>query len=379
MNPPEPDEVEVSVFGPGFGESLAVHLGFGEWMIVDSCLPKGANVPAALRYLRDIKVEPSLAVKLVIASHWHDDHIKGLGEVVRECASSKFWFSQALFSKEFIALTDLWQKHSIQKSPLAEFSQVMKALGTSGRLQRNLQGNVGFGFAVANKCIWKRAFASDIFGSVTREVYSLSPSDAAVKSALESIAAALHPVDGNLRQPSPRRPNQSSVVLWLKLGEARVLLGADMEEANNPYGGWNIIVNSAERPDGRATLLKVPHHGSATGEHAPVWTKMLTPMPFALLTPFSKLKNPLPTAMDVDRICSRTDNAFISATVRNRSQRRRSPEVTRTMREVLRWSRPIDENFGHIRARKKISTSSAADWKIELFGDACRLDGLQKN
>ena len=36
--PPRTDELEVSLFGPGVGECVIVHLGAGEWMVVDSCL-----------------------------------------------------------------------------------------------------------------------------------------------------------------------------------------------------------------------------------------------------------------------------------------------------------------------------------------------------
>src|SRR5438067_455186 len=36
--PPDSSELELSVFGPGRGECLVVHLGAGEWMVVDSCL-----------------------------------------------------------------------------------------------------------------------------------------------------------------------------------------------------------------------------------------------------------------------------------------------------------------------------------------------------
>jgi len=37
MKQVRPDELEVSVFGPGYGESLAIHLGLGSWIIIDSC------------------------------------------------------------------------------------------------------------------------------------------------------------------------------------------------------------------------------------------------------------------------------------------------------------------------------------------------------
>ena len=33
--PPAPDELEVSLFGRGVGECAVVHLGSGEWLVVD--------------------------------------------------------------------------------------------------------------------------------------------------------------------------------------------------------------------------------------------------------------------------------------------------------------------------------------------------------
>jgi len=59
-----------------------------------------------------------------------------------------------------------------------------------------------------------------------------------------------------------------------------------MEEQNNPFGGWRVIVESVQRPGGQASVFKVPHHGSVTGEYTPVWANMLLKDPVALLTPF---------------------------------------------------------------------------------------------
>ena len=48
--PPCHDELEVSIFGPGIGESVVVHLGYGDWIVVDSCLNPRTRLPAALEY-----------------------------------------------------------------------------------------------------------------------------------------------------------------------------------------------------------------------------------------------------------------------------------------------------------------------------------------
>lgn len=51
--PPGDDEFELTLLGPGYGESVILHIGAGVWIVVDSC--GRADAPAALDYLRGIK------------------------------------------------------------------------------------------------------------------------------------------------------------------------------------------------------------------------------------------------------------------------------------------------------------------------------------
>lgn len=62
-SPPERDEIEVSVFGPGYGESILLHIGNNNWLIVDSCLDFPSRESAPLRYLRQIGIDPASSVK----------------------------------------------------------------------------------------------------------------------------------------------------------------------------------------------------------------------------------------------------------------------------------------------------------------------------
>ena len=64
---PRTDEIELSVFGSGIGESLLVHLGFDDWVVVDSCIVRETGQPAALDYLREIGVSPG-QIRLVVAT-----------------------------------------------------------------------------------------------------------------------------------------------------------------------------------------------------------------------------------------------------------------------------------------------------------------------
>lgn len=60
-----------------------MHLGHGEWMVIDSCLTRDSRRPVALEYLDALGVEVEIAVRLIVVSHFHDDHIQGIAEVAR--------------------------------------------------------------------------------------------------------------------------------------------------------------------------------------------------------------------------------------------------------------------------------------------------------
>ena len=63
--PPARDEIELTLFGPGYGESVVLHIGDGAWAIVDSCIDKDGR-PSALSYLENL--DPAEVVVLVAAT-----------------------------------------------------------------------------------------------------------------------------------------------------------------------------------------------------------------------------------------------------------------------------------------------------------------------
>ena len=87
---PRHNEVEVSVFGPGYGECVVLHLTNNQWIIIDSCLGMGSKQPSALEYLSSLNVDLANDVRLVLATHYHDDHIAGIGELFEKCKTARF-------------------------------------------------------------------------------------------------------------------------------------------------------------------------------------------------------------------------------------------------------------------------------------------------
>ena len=370
--PPGRGEVEVSVFGPGYGECILIHAGDGDWIIVDSCIEVTTREAVAVDYLCRIGVDPSRAVKLVVATHWHDDHVRGMAATVDVCQNARFVCSDALNTREFLTLLKAFASR-----PMAESGSGLQELdGVVRHLETRARDGSGRSYspvwAAADRPLWRRG-AEESSSGLQADVHSLSPSDAsnlAAKLELQSLWPAE-------RRPKRRvmgtTPNLAAVVLWIAAGRQKILLGADLEETANPHRGWTAILDSPTRPPGVATTFKVAHHGSANADQPRIWRELLDGKPTAVLTPFRRSGRKLPTTADVQRIRARTSSAYITAPpqpVRTRG----SPTVQRMLRRSVRSVQPVHGPMGHVRLRA--SGSEEGGWRVELFGAAMSLRDL---
>jgi hypothetical protein len=66
LDPPAPDEIEVSVFGGGngYGECIVIHGGYNNWIIVDSAKDPKSKQTIALSYLDELEIPIEQDVKL---------------------------------------------------------------------------------------------------------------------------------------------------------------------------------------------------------------------------------------------------------------------------------------------------------------------------
>lgn len=349
--PPGRDEFEFTLFGPGYGESIVLHVGGGIWIIVDSCLD-AKGTPSSLEYLDQIGVNPADAVDLIVASHWHDDHIHGMTRLVEVCSKATFCCASVLCQKEFLAVVGaLEDRHlSASGSGLREIYGVFSQL-SQVKMQPAL--------AIANRLIYRRN---------TCEIWSLSPNDANFLSFLRGVGKLLPKVGESKRRISSISPNDIAVTLWIKVGDVTVLLGSDLEKR-----GWVEIVQSTARPEDKASAFKIPHHGSENAHEPDVWKWMLEPDPLAVITPWRRGARTLPRKSDAQRILSCTTNAYATATIGSSMSTpvSRRKEVERSIRESGVKLHRLSITPGGIRLRKKLN--SQTQWDIEKFGSACHL------
>jgi len=361
-NLPAAEEVEVSLFGPGVGECVVLHLGQGKWMVIDSCTEKGSSTPAAIAYLERLGVNPANAVVLIVISHWHDDHIKGMAEMVRRCVNSRVCYSGALLKEEFLALTESFV------NPSSMVDRGNTGLDEIGAVIRVLKERVNKDKTYLSDLI--PVSADKILLRTTQEgwqveIRALSPSDVSVHRALVEFRCLLEEDifegDINYRKtvPAPSN-NRNAVAIWVAVNELNILLGADLEEYGREDMGWAAIVNSHIQPDAPARIFKVPHHGSQTGYLKEVWDELLVPDVVSVLTTYDRGRNPPPTAEDLDRLKTHTPYVCI-APVPKSGKIKRDPTVERTMREVVKARKVRDGRVAHLQLR-----ASAIEDKIHV-------------
>lgn len=358
--------VEVSLFGPGYGESVVLHIGANNWIIVDSCIDPFSHFPIPLAYLRSINVDPGTAVKLVIATHWHDDHIRGLSTIYKNCESAEFVCSGAVQTDEFLTLAEIYGiRPEIGIPGISEFSEILALVK-----ERSASRIISFKLASSDKLLWQKNLVA---GEHTKHsaIHALSPSDASVLLSKCQIAKLIPGEEDHPTRIPALSPNHTSIVLLVQIEEDSILIGSDLEETGD-LRGWTAIVDSKTRPQGKASFFKIPHHGSATADHDKIWSLLLKPSPISALTPFAIGNVFLPTQSDVTRIYGKTIDAFSTGTPQRSTTKGRGSLVDKQIKEMGLKIRQVKYSTGQVRARGRYANGEIG-WTVELLNGAIPL------
>ena len=363
--PPKVDELEISLFGPGVGECVVIHLGQGNWMVVDSCWNEQRDRSIASEYLSNIGVNIKTQVKVVVATHWHDDHINGISELLAAARQSEFVCSGALLSKEFLALVDAGRSVLLieRSSGVSEFQRVLEVLRQRPGCGRNVGPHQ-----------WAQEGTILFKGDETRiaSAHALSPSAQTITETIMTFSAFMPELGSAIKRFPAPTPNETSVAIHVDGGCFKVLLGADLETGTNQKKGWLAVLSSKRRPAGCCAGYKVAHHGSKNADHDEIWSKLLCIPAHAVLTPYACLKEPLPTREDVDRIKSREGPLYSTVWPPKGRAIRRDKAIARTLKDMGAKMGTVRRKPGHIRMRAPLFASGRTP-TIELFDGAKQL------
>lgn len=217
------DRLHVIVFGPGYGESVAVHVPDGGWLICDSLSGTGTRagfVPAA--ELLSQRGEPAA---LLLLTHPHDDHVAGFDRLVNRFAQGPVGLLGA----------------HLAKADFTEDDDATAILATSNRLK-----------ALAAIHRYWREYP---------EFKWLLKADGTTRAIGPGCVEVLHPDDAYLSagKPDPAAaPNAYSTPVLVAWGATRIVLGADL-----PTAEWGLVLAATrDTPLAVHGGLKVSHHGS---------------------------------------------------------------------------------------------------------------------
>lgn len=353
-DPPNPDELEISLFGPGIGECIVVHIGNNEWIVVDSCIEVSTKEPIPLFYLKKLGVNPTESVKLFVITHWHSDHIRGCSQIANECSGSTICFSEALLKEEFLTLVSAYS--GLEQPILTdretcgtkEISLVIKTIKT--RCEQKGLEQPPYSLTSDNKRIYQH-----IHNSIKSEVWALSPSSQSIINSLTEIARLIpSPENKEIRRVIPQpTQNHNAIVLLVKFGESiNILLGADLEETSSPLTGWSVIVNSPNRPFGKSKIFKIPHHGSVNGHSHAVWQDMVQSEALGVLTTKIGGRSSIPKQRDIKRLKKYTPHLF--CTLKPTTKRQKYDRtIEKEIKGIVKSRIPLDGEMGQIQIRIK--------------------------
>ncbi len=359
---PKPDELEISLFGPGIGECIVLHMGNDEWAIVDSCFDEYRENPISIKYLREIGVDIDKQVKLVVVTHWHDDHIQGMAHVLQHASSAKFVCSGALRCEEFfqLVLTSRNVKCAARSSGICEFRRILEILDS----RKGRAGNAGPDmWAFSNMRLYRQDDVS---------LYALSPSAQTYTDAQLKIGELLPKEGDQIKRLRSITPNDTSVVLRFNSEGQDIILGADLETGKDDRRGWRAIISENQYPENPGDVYKVSHHGSENADHDEIWSKLLCNSPVALVTPYARGTKSLPSEEDVNRLKSRTNNLYCTVWPSTQSPSKKHPTVERTLKEIATYRRKIRKVPGHIRLRMSMKKTSSTP-TVELGNGALKM------
>lgn len=344
--PPAANEIEVTIFGPGYGEAIAIHLGDGAWLLIDSCLNPNTKKPASEEYLDNIGVNTN-QVETIVASHWHDDHVRGISKLATKYANADFIISAVFNDREAITFLTAYGD-SVAPGLTGGAKELFSVLDTRDSIT----------FALHRTVITEKNNAI---------VTALSPVHSAFAQSIAHFAHYLPKKGGSINHAPALTPNYEAIALHIDLDGDAILLGSDLEEHSKH--GWTAVIGdkwSGSREP--ASAYKIAHHGSKTGDCPNLWETLLQPNPVASMTPWTLGGNRLPTDIDQRRIKKNTSNAFISSGASSRPQM--GNDQLKRLGDMAKNIKLADSGFGVIRHRKQQGSTS---WNTDLFGAAQKL------
>ncbi|HZX13773.1 MAG TPA: MBL fold metallo-hydrolase [Thermodesulfobacteriota bacterium] len=304
--PPADDQIEITVFGPGYGESIVVYIPGLGWGVIDSCRYEFKNTTyiLPLEYLKAYNVT---SLCFVILTHPHADHYRGMGEILRHFDSSikRICRYSGKGIREFKTyLTELESQKGDRQGDIRELMKLFKLMG----YLQNEKGVKLRRLSELTEIIPAKNVSLKNHSKVRVRLISLSPSSASEEEyeRLLDQTTVKAIVEGDLARLldlNDRRHNLIASALLLEIGTIQIVLGSDLERGDSNQTGWKGVCSNVDCPNLSAHMVKVPHHGSHAAHYDQAWNAHSSSGRLvSVVSPYNKSSPPLPRISDINRI-----------------------------------------------------------------------------
>ena len=366
---PLSEEIEVSIFGTGggYGEAAAIKLKDSDWVIIDSCINPNTKEPLALSYLKKIGVDIKRDVKWVICTHWHNDHIMGLSQTLKECESAKFCMPSVNDRKKFLQFVGL-DCSKVKKGSISSFNEFRDCMLIMNDRKKHVK-------RISSDCyIYNEILEiGDDNRKINIELASLSPSDSAVANFDHELSSLLNNFSITEKSVIEKSANEKSVVILLKYNGFSALLGADLEIGNKEDEGWSDIYNNSVLVKDKSIIYKIPHHGSKNGYDKTIYEGLVDDDAILKLTPWNRGEK-LPQFDMLKVYSDHSPNLYITSALKVSSKpKKRDKSVEKIINQFSRKLSEVKFDEGIIRSRHNL-TKVDEKIKVETYGGAFKVE-----
>ena len=321
------DLVNITVFGPGFGESIIIYIPSLGWGVIDSCIHRAKNVTInpALEFLKSQNVT---RLSFLVLTHPHNDHFQGLNLLIEHFLGriERICYYSGDGIREY--RTFLAKKHLLREPGLVALSRIFKKFAQAKE---------------AGAHILKMSERTEIvrrnrYGNSEVEIIALSPSEESIARYVQLLHEAIPRKDGHFSgEMKDNDHNLLSSAILCKVQNLSLIFGSDLEVGKTKHMGWKGVMRNPDSPELAAHFVKIPHHGSENAFYEPVWKEFSkNSLPVSVITPYDR--SSLPRIEMIKRISKFSSKIAITAKTRTVGPSKiYNEQIVRNMHGVKSW------------------------------------------
>jgi hypothetical protein len=284
----EPRLLKIYLYGSTEGESIVLHLPNGKWGVVDSfadSLKDSATNPA----YRLLKSKNVTELEFLCLTHPHNDHFRGMSQILQGFTVKQFWTFFGPDPNDVKLLKTYFTAEAVQLDRAA-FTEVAEELASIFDIVEARK--------IDRQLVVSRRPMYPVPGDPHLEVAirGIAPTDERIFTYKKMLLNSLANTPGEVEAIPREKHNVISSGLMINFGQARILLGGDVEER-----AWQEILSENRPEDLASHFVKISHHGSKTGYCPELWPILSTKgsaRPVTALTPYKPSHLPRPSALD---------------------------------------------------------------------------------